>query len=822
MSKQIPLRPDTARSEYRPGDEIVFTLIAHQTDMLNLEDSYCMALCEFSSALYYDEAVYAKTEGLIGTDRHISDRWDPLKYTMKTLALGGASFIDRIIVNAGTTQLQDSQRYNIWYGTVATMEMTPGIGDPETLLGISSLAWPYTGPFIYQHEIQASSVTSYKVWVKIPILTILNEVGFIPTFQTQNRLKLHLHLAREDAVWKNCQYGTGAGWGEEEWDHVYPGYRELHDEYLDGEYLFSGIPTLNYYDFLDVDVLNTHTQAYYCPVFSWKLLDIVLLVKGLAALNSGALNPAPMDVFTEAYKLIEVQTNGQASERIPMQIKKSSISGFHAVFIDPKCFTSQAPNRLSIDQWTRAGRLGAKDTTYDPSIVWWALELGGHMLPTPTGAGMRSPPSRDYNCPLWYHEYQRYTERNNIAGSTFPAALSPWDESTSSYFRNHHQRIGYHAAELNEGGLLGDGRSYTLLAQNVLTLTPDTEIWSHPFAWQTSYAGLTESLYGGPAIRGILDRLSTSIVPATTTPCLYSSSQLGVVPTTALTGGKFIIACTLATLDNGGPLIQGIDTNRYDFNLLIERNQEIDEGKYYQSAWDTPSTYGLVHTMYEAKPRVLAFFKYNVRLIIANGVFTVEDYFHFLGQIQKAGKRFFRGVKKGLNRGWGVAKKGLNIVGNVTEKIMPFVGQIAEVSPKAAAALTGIDVITSLGDDADTTLERIRKSGSEHWERFKGETRTDLMAGMEGLAPQGHYNIENVVGRAEERARNVAESFRQTPDVQRLAAEVERFKSIGQRKRERGVPTRPISEVGGLRKMFGGMPGVHNPTSQGIYGDVYN
>lgn len=578
ISRQIQLRPDNERDITRPGNKVSITLRAFESKYINFEDS---ALWFNLRMVYPNSWKYSSVSSVDDIFHEVDIDWNSQFFVPKILALGGASLISRFQVWSGPLEIQDYQHYNILYGTLHAMKQTRFTPDVDTLMGITHLQPPYTREFSLQGE---TDRVSQWWWVKIPLISVLSAAGNIPNYQTDNPLRLTFTLAQADEVFKTMLRSTLS---------VDTRYCDI----MPGVYLDNDSP--NYVSTIPYDM-------------SWEVSDIILQVHGISVVGEGVIDDEKMEVYTTSYTVMDSPTRGSLEERLRFQIKKSSITGVHAVMIDQEYDTNQSAERPSIDQWVRGGTIGAIEyppgTPYDPSIVWWAYEIGGRQYPTDTGAGSKTPTSRDANTIMWHHEYERYNYRNTVSGSTYPAMLLPNDDSSNTYnprmtgTRYSHGR---------------DGPIYPVYSNSTVGLGPLT--MSSLMQTSPSYFGMTESLYGSPSRRFV--RIDTSI-----DPIRGSGGTWEYMGTTALTGGKFIMACAFTPVDKNPSLIQGIDTERYPIDLVIRRSEAINTNVVL--AFDPTETYDVgmpLLPMSESSPLAIAFFRYNVRLTFHNGVVTLDD-----------------------------------------------------------------------------------------------------------------------------------------------------------------------------------------------------
>jgi len=341
-------------------------------------------------------------------------------------------------------------------------------------------------------------------------------------------------------------------------------------------------------------------------------------------------------------------TTGGMDERIPFQIKKSSIRKLHAIFTDSQLTTNQDWNRSSIDQWCRAGTIGsvnksssdtgpwpvATDAEYNPSITWFAVELGGKRFPTSFGTGSeRHPTNVHENVHEMFRAYQRFKGRNDVSGAIFPASLTPmnegshgslsdaWDDLNVPFGGSYTQIWSCHKG-VNYKVERGD------LESDLTVFNPNEVIHSnvaHPAWW-----GMTSSLYGGPAFRASWD-YSPAVAwdPATPANNAGMGNTWSTHYTNALTGGKFIMAVTLGAMDKASTLIQGVDTERYDFNILFSRKMAISPGAIVTRSWTTEDAsadhkYPCADVK-EYPVELTVFFDYDVKLTIQNGVIIIDD-----------------------------------------------------------------------------------------------------------------------------------------------------------------------------------------------------
>lgn len=587
ISRQIQLRPDNERDITRPGNKITMSLKAFESKYLNFEDS---ALWFNMRMVYPTSWKYSHVDPADNIYHESDVDWNTRHFVPKILALGGASLISRFQVWSGSLEIQDYQHYNLLYGTLHAMKQMRFTPDIDTLMGVTHIQPPYNREFVHEGE---TSRTSKWWWVKIPLISVLSAAGNIPNYQTDNSLRLTFTLAQADEVFKSM-FRTPI------WAFPLPADPVIAADILPGVYT--------------QDIAGGPDLAASIPYdLSWEVSDIIMQVHGISVVDDGVVDDEKMEVYTTSYTAMDSPTRGALEERLRFQIKKSSITGVHAIMIDQEYDTNQSPARPSIDQWLRAGTMGAVEypsgTPYDPSIVWWAYEIGGRQYPTDTGAGTKTPDSRDSNTMMWYHDYKRYNFRNTIGGTTYPAMLTPNDDTGSTYAASDHA----------SGFMVYPTYLPTPVYTNHVTQTATGYGETDLMTVSPGYFGMTETLYGGQANRTGNLGLSGDIRGETIESWKW-------MDTNALTGGKFIMACAFTPVDKNPTLIQGIDTERYPIDLVIRRQEAINPLAILTT--DIPNATGAIMPllpMTDSAPLAVVFFRYNVRLTFHNGVVTLDD-----------------------------------------------------------------------------------------------------------------------------------------------------------------------------------------------------
>jgi len=659
MSRQVTLYPDTQRAIYQPGERFTITLNAIDVDYISFEDSVLWAKVETSSKgniEYVEEAGITITGG--------KETWSGMHTRFKYPALGGASYIDRFRIFAGTTEIQDYERYWGLWGTLAEMNAPRGFESYETML-MNSRCSPAVIKMMrsdgdYRHELNATHTCyaaphttantiitcKYTHWVQIPLLSVFNDAGWIPNYQMGNKIKLEFVLVPNNLPYASS-FWSGSG-GDDVTPEIKDGAAPCTPIYYDSRPMrwSECVPDVCYAygctaATAGVVVTPVGTVGKIWKVdeshFSWRFTDIMLRVNGLTVLQGGQLDAQPVEIFTKSYVTMTAPTTGQRDERIAFQIKKSSIRKMHMIFTDPSIYSTQKWQDCTIEHWLRAGTMGAikyepldpnydaEHKVYDPSITWFAVELGGKRYPTDFGTGPeRHPDDRDANTHEMFRAYNRFMGRNDVSGMLFPASLTAFDETChgSMPSQRFERYPGFNNCfELTYTSDLNCG--YLGQVDGCLEIKNGTQ--AHP-AWY----GMTKSLYGGPAIRtGYKPQKSVfSNVLADVRPF---SQYHRLHATCGLTGGKFIMAVTMGAMDKASTLIQGVDTERYDFNVLFSRNEAINTTKYKMAAWEESDPAGEnefqwpAARMTERIPEITVFFDYDVKLTIQNGVIILDD-----------------------------------------------------------------------------------------------------------------------------------------------------------------------------------------------------
>ncbi len=590
ISRQIQLRPDNERDITRPGNKVSIMLKAFESKYVNFEDS---ALWFNTRMVYPNTWTYSSVDPADDIRHDVDIDWNRNFFVPKIFALGGATLISRFQVWSGSLEIQDYNHYNLLYGTLHAMKQMRLTPDIDTLMGVTHLQPPYSKEFSTEGE---TSRVSQWWWIKIPLISVLSAAGNIPNFQTDHALRLEFTLAQAAEVFKTMFESPS-------WDSPNGPVSDLTD-ILPGVYMKNLTVSPNYVASNPYDM-------------SWEVSDIILQVHGISVVDSGVTDDEKMEVYTTSYTTMDAPTRGSLEERLRFQIKKSSITGVHSIMIDQEYDTSQSCSHPSIDQWLRAGTLGAVEyptgTAYDPSIVWWAYEIGGRQYPTDSGAGTKTPAARDTNTDMWYHEYKRYNYRNTVGGTTYPAMLLPNDDSASTYsFLSKYPSL----PSTYEIPVRLTGDVYTNRVHYIDN--PKSNI-ADLMAISPGYFGMTETLYGGPAFRvGNTGKDATNRGEG--------SDYWMWMPTTALTGCKFIMACAFTPVDKNPTLIQGLDTERYPVDLVLRRHEAINTQAFL--ATDNPNATDSIMPllpMTETSPLAVVFFRYNVRLTFHNGVVTLDD-----------------------------------------------------------------------------------------------------------------------------------------------------------------------------------------------------
>jgi len=586
-TRQIQVRPDNPRNLTRPGNQVTITLDAFQTNHINFSDS---ALWFRTRMVYPDVWKYKSFDGTTETEEDVD--WNREFFTPRLLALGGASLINRFQIFSGPTELQNFEHYNILYGTLHAMAQTRDTPDLDTLMSVSQLQVPYCREFSYSGE---TDRVSQWYWIKIPLISVLDAAGNIPISREKDVIRLIFTLATADEVFKNL--------------YMTPLITEDPDS--------TGV--LSCTDIVPGIWTTTSTPGTFATSIqydmSWEVSDIVLQVHGV---NINSEDSEPLEVFTTSYTTMTTPTSGAKEERLKFPITKGSLNGLHAVLINPDYNTTQDAGAPSIDQWCRGGTVGAVTIDdgvnhYDPSIVWWAIEIGGRKYPTDGGAGDQVPDNRDSNTQLWHHEYNRYNHRNTVGGSTYPAMLTPFGEVGSTYVDDGASSWSVNNLQDFDFSLTGDQdppiTQYNGAAQrSLLSLTP-------------SYYGMSESLYGG----GSLTRMGYAHNDTVVRPGYTSNQKWRYNTPSGLTGGKFIMTCAFTPVDKNPQLIQGISTDRYSVDLLIRRQEAIDAYLTVPTEYVTNTHILPTVPLVEKAPMALVFMRYNVRLSFGDTSISIDQ-----------------------------------------------------------------------------------------------------------------------------------------------------------------------------------------------------
>jgi len=437
MSKQVDLYPDTQRDNYNPSEIFTITLNAIDVDYISFEDSVLWAKVKTTSTgnIHYCDINVNASRG--------KSSWSNIHTRFKFPALGGASYIERFRIFAGTTEIQDYEKYYFLWGTLAEMAAPRGFENYENMLmnsraspkvvemmrsdGDSHLNDPATAlaPATAAPPAGTPVKGTYDVWIQIPLLSVFNDAGYIPNYQMGNKIKLEFKLTPNDLPYRaGYSPGNTAAVSAAVYGNV---------EYVPNTQWTVAVPAAATIMYIEESK------------FSWVLKNIVLRVNGLTVLQGGQLDAQPVEIFTHSYSVMTSPTTGGADERIPFQIKKSSIRKLHAIFTDAQVSTNQDWNRSSIDQWCRAGTVGSVNRStvdtgtwpvevgkeYNPSITWFAVELGGKRFPTSFGTGAnRHPDNVHENVHEMFRAYQRFNGRNDVSGAIFPASLTPMNEGS--------------------------------------------------------------------------------------------------------------------------------------------------------------------------------------------------------------------------------------------------------------------------------------------------------------------------------------------------------------------------------------------------------
>jgi len=585
-TRQIQVRPDNPRVLTRPGNKVTITLDAFETNHINFGDS---ALWFKTRMVYPTTWKYKSWDGTTETEEDID--WNTMYFTPRILALGGASLINRFQIYSGQNELQNLEHYNILYGTLHAMIQTRNTPDLDTLMGVSHLQVPYNREFSLAGE---SDRVSQFSWIKIPLISVLNNAGDIPISREKDTIRIIFTLATADEVFKNLCAS--------------PPIIEAPDStgFLSTTDIVPGIWTRPAEGGVSVSPIQYD--------MSWEVSDIILQVHGT---NIDETDSDPIEVFTTSYTAMESPTSGAKEERLKFHISKGSLNGIHAVMINPDYNTTQDYGAPGIDQWCRAGTVGAVMTddglnTYDPSIVWWAFEIGGRKYPTDTGAGDMVPENRDSNVRMWHHEYNRYNHRNTIGGSTYPAMLLPFGEGSTTYSPDDSSRFSHLNGEYSDFSLTGAPNlsMFTVFGmphRSLLSISP-------------SYYGMTESLYGGSTTRIGYPHLAADLHPGTN-----SNQSWRCTTPNGLTGGKFIMTSSFTPVDKNPQLIQGISTERYSVDLLIRRQEVINPYLTIPTTYVTNRHICPTVELEESAPLALLFMRYNVRLTFGETQITIDQ-----------------------------------------------------------------------------------------------------------------------------------------------------------------------------------------------------
>ncbi|MCK4501154.1 hypothetical protein KAU11_11705 [Candidatus Babeliales bacterium] len=649
ISKMVFLRPTIAGGIYNAGDTISIELNAFDTDYINLADSAFMfklhirATNSLRRSYKLDEAadpVYTFSSDT-AFDRSFALR--------KILANGTASLIKRVRVTSGTNLVMDIEKYDIFMGTMTEMQCPKGFRDYETLSNCPDTVYPYAGPLFMTEGVdnpvsiagdRDGSDTGNDVWLKVPLFTIFNDSGFFPNYQVGNKVIITITLNDNNAVWKAvlppCPVPCGAA------SHTGGSMVYLNTNRRKNQ---SMIPGLWYNEEADVTGFPRVLYDTEDTTYKYHISDVLLIAHGLTVTSGGQLDAEPVIVYTDSYQMMTTPTTGAIRERHTFQFKKSSISSAWGVFTDPLGEREQNWQNPDNSMWLRGGSVGAigwKETgdtmydpatddhpprEYDPSIQWWSMELGGRRFPTDEGCGMISPPDRDTNCIHMWNEYERFLGRNDITGYTFPPSITPHDEHSHGFMadcavtpitpRNSNVRI-YSTTPVERimsTDLLKFGATYP------------PSLYPHPLAMLPAYWGYSNSMFGGACVRIGAEYAEDEH---------FYQRKFNAISATAPTGAKFIIACTFTPIDHSGSLIQGVDTERYDFMVNWQRREPINTGVFLDAGWQNSRTNktppaNAEHLLMplarieERVPTFSMFFKYNIKITIQNGVITIMD-----------------------------------------------------------------------------------------------------------------------------------------------------------------------------------------------------
>lgn len=616
MPVQVTIYPDTQRAVYNPGDTISITLNAMNVDYINFADSI----------LWVKYVVTTPTFTSLGTDDvhgAVQNYFNNFYTRYMFPALGGASLISRFRIYSGTTEMQDYERYWALWGTLAEMAAPRGFSDHATLFNKTRISSSVQSSTLVKAN--NNIITSVPIWIQIPLISVFNDAGFIPNYQTANKIKLVFTLSQNNAIFQSA--------------------------------FFSMLPTTTIEPNADGDA--THKQMVFDKgvmeffpgiqyggkvvtqgAYTWSITDAFFRASGLTVLEGGQLDADPVEIFTHSYRVMTAPTTGQMDERIPFQIKRSSVRKVHAIFTAPNLNNTQDPNYPTQGHWLRAGIVGSRNyysthpsdqnpvngiaKAYDPSITWFAIEMGSKRYPTSFGTGEnRHPAYRDANTHEMFRAYSRFNGLNDISGRTVPMNLTPFEELNHGWLNkmSHGPGVEEQVAARAWANINMDALPYTQFRAG--------ETIGNPVIFHPAWAGMTCSLYGGSATRAVYRPfLSTTAITKAITANSYAG--VSVVSTDQLTGGKFIMATTFASMDKRGKLIQGVDTERYDINLLWSRAEPIAAGMVFPGANthynDTNDlSWRPLYQVVEEVPDITVMIDFDVKITIQNGTITLDS-----------------------------------------------------------------------------------------------------------------------------------------------------------------------------------------------------
>lgn len=599
MLRVLEIKPDSQRSYYDPSSEATMTLNAHEVDYIDLS----------ASALYVRVSFFDPHNFAGGS------------HPLKTLALGAASLIRRFENFCGTQQLEQIEHFNIHVGSEMEGYLTAKQHNEFTGFNCDLDDKPYRHGL---HEKDSRSPHgednwSKSIWLKIPLATAFNDAGFIPVYQTSNKIKFRFKFADQHEPWAYGSpfpvsiYGQSKNSANAEF-YGGGGYACMADEGSETRFV------------TDYEAEGNGGD------WSFRIDDITLIAHGLTVLNEGMLDATPFEIWTTSVTCLTQPCTGAKHERKVFQIKKSSIEKVKWLMIPPEAIGRQGIRDPDIGQWFRASPYtfnqakynneDAHENRYLPWIIWWKVSMGGVSFPLPFGAGREAVDDLDENTYLWHHEYLKYFGRNTDTSDVSRSMLAPHSEDNHGLLRDNLFRM--ELSHNNGGRPKADdtGAVPTFYKYNVKTTTD-----AYERVGKTSHVLFNPTWFSNAASLYSADIKRYGVVGT-----MHSDGDAhnahGFVDIFA-PGGKAIFACTFNPVDKAPNLIQGVDTEMFDINIEWKRRDAVDTENQYEfgadpGTWKHPgsSQFG---TNKDIIPDIYAFFTYDIRLTIHNGIITIDD-----------------------------------------------------------------------------------------------------------------------------------------------------------------------------------------------------